>query len=295
MTIATLPAEPGELPPPAARGRRVAGWLLLPGTAILLVFFFYPLAFIVWRSVSEPEFGFSHYLALLDDGVSVVVLLRTLWTALLVGLCTLVIAYPYAYAMTRVGPKARGILLLLVLLPFWTSVMARNFAWYLLEQRGGVIDRAFAALGVNDVVLLGTVVGVTVAMVQVMLPFMVLPLYSAMSTIDGKLLDAATSLGAPRHRAFRTVYLPLSLPGVISGFSLVFILTLGFYITPALLGSPQEALISQVIETRVSDLTDFAGGGALGGVLLVVTLLVLFAVSRIARPVASLSRAVDHA
>jgi putative spermidine/putrescine transport system permease protein len=295
VTIATLPAEPGELPPPAARGRRVAGWLLLPGTAILLVFFFYPLAFIVWRSVSEPELGFGHYLALLDDGVSVVVLLRTLWTALLVGLCTLVIAYPYAYAMTRVGPKARGILLLLVLLPFWTSVMARNFAWYLLEQRGGVIDRAFAALGVDDVVLLGTVVGVTVAMVQVMLPFMVLPLYSAMSTIDGKLLDAATSLGAPRHRAFRTVYLPLSLPGVISGFSLVFILTLGFYITPALLGSPQEALISQVIETRVSDLTDFAGGGALGGVLLVVTLLVLFAVSRIARPVASLSRAVDHA
>jgi putative spermidine/putrescine transport system permease protein len=239
--------------------------------------------------------GFGHYLALHDDGVSVVVLVRTLWTALLVGLCTLVIAYPYAYAMTRVGPKARGILLLLVLLPFWTSVMARNFAWYLLEQRGGVIDRAFAALGVDDVVLLGTVMGVTVAMVQVMLPFMVLPLYSAMSTIDGKLLDAATSLGAPRHRAFRTVYLPLSLPGVISGFSLVFILTLGFYITPALLGSPQEALISQVIETRVSDLTDFAGGGALGGVLLVVTLLVLFAVSRIARPVASLSRAVDHA
>ncbi|MEV0316427.1 ABC transporter permease [Nonomuraea fuscirosea] len=295
MTSATLPAEPGELPLPARRGRRVPDWLLLPGTAILLVFFFYPLAFIVWRSVSEPEVGLGHYLALLDDGVSVVVLLRTLRTALLVALCTLVIAYPYAYAMTRVGPKARGILLLLVLLPFWTSVMARNFAWYLLEQRGGVIDRAFAALGVDDVVLLGTVVGVTVAMVQVMLPFMVLPLYSAMNTIDGKLLDAATSLGAPRHRAFRTVYLPLSLPGVISGFSLVFILTLGFYITPALLGSPQEALISQVIETRVSDLTDFAGGGALGGVLLVVTLLVLFAVSRIGRPVASLSRAVDHA
>ncbi|SFP31719.1 MULTISPECIES: ABC transporter permease [Actinomadura] len=298
MSTATVPARPAEVSSPAGRTgrrRRGASWLLLPVTAILLVFFFYPLAFIVWRSVSEPQLGLDNYLALLDDRVSLTVLLRTLQTGLIVGLCTLVIAYPYAYALTRVGPRTRGILLLLVLLPFWTSVMARNFAWYLLEQRGGVIDKAFAAVGIDGVVLLGTVTGVTVAMVQVMLPFMVLPLYSSMSSIDRRLLDAAASLGAPRWEAFRSVYIPLSLPGVVSGFSLVFILTLGFYITPSLLGSPQEALISQVIETRVSDLTDFAGGGALGGVLLVVTLLVLFAVSRIARPAASLSGAVDRA
>src|SRR5262249_13588313 len=151
--------------------------------------------FIVWRSISEPQLGLGNYIALLHDGVSMTVLLRTLRTALLVGLCTLVIAYPYAYAMTKVAPRARGILTLLVLLPFWTSVMARNFAWYLLEQRGGLIDKTFAAIGIDGVVLLGTVTGVTVAMVQVMLPFMVLPLYSSMSTIDRRLLDAATSLG----------------------------------------------------------------------------------------------------
>ena len=293
MTTATMPVP--ATAPPAARRRRLTGWLLLPATAVLLVFFFYPLAFIAWRSISEPELGLGNYLALLHDGVSVTVLLRTLRTAFLVALCALVIAYPYAYAMTRVSPRVRGILTLLVLLPFWTSVMARNFAWYLLEQRGGLIEKFFAAIGIDGVVLLGTVAGVTVAMVQVMLPFMVLPLYSSMSGIDHKLLDAATSLGAPRFNAFRTVYLPLSLPGVVSGFSLVFIMTLGFYVTPALLGSPRESLISQLIETRVTDLLDFAGGGALGSVLLVVTLLVLFAVSRVARPTAGLSKAVDRA
>ena len=294
MTTATLPGPPATAAP-SGRRRELTGWLLLPATAVLLVFFFYPLAFIAWRSISEPELGLGNYLALLNDGVSMTVLVRTLRTALLVAVCALVIAYPYAYAMTRVSPRWRGILTLLVLLPFWTSVMARNFAWYLLEQRDGLIDKFFAAIGIEGVVLLGTVAGVTVAMVQVMLPFMVLPLYSSMSGIDHKLLDAAISLGAPRFNAFRTVYFPLSLPGVASGFSLVFIMTLGFFVTPALLGSPRESLISQLIETRVTDLLDFAGGGALGSVLLVVTLLVLFAVSRVARPTAGLSKAVDSA
>lgn len=295
MTTATRPVRSGDLSPPAEPRRWTANWLLLPATAILLVVFFYPLAFIMWRSFSEPQLGLGNYLALLNDGVSVTVLVRTLRIGLMVGLLTLVIAYPYAYAMTRVGPRTRGLLLLLVLLPFWTSMMARNFAWYLLEQRGGLIEKTFATVGIDGVVLLGTVTGVAVAMVQVMLPFMVLPLYSSMSAIDRRLLDAAASLGAPKREAFRTVYLPLSVPGVVSGFSLVFILTLGFYITPSLLGSPQDALLSQVIAMRVNDLTDFAGGGALGGVLLAVTLLVLFAVSRIARPAAGLTKAVDRA
>nr|WP_083466285.1 ABC transporter permease [Kibdelosporangium sp. MJ126-NF4] len=278
-----------------SRLRTTAGWILLPAIAVLLVFFFYPLAIIVWRSFTEPSVGLDNYTALFTDGVSVTVLLRTLRTALIVGLATLVIAYPYAYAMTRVSRRMRAVLTVLVLLPFWTSVMARNFAWYLLEQRGGLIDRFFSAIGVDGVVLLGSVTGVTVAMVQVMLPFMVLPLYSTMSTIDLRLMDAATSLGASRPKSFARIYVPLSLPGVVSGFSLVFIVTLGFFVTPALLGSPQQSLVSQVIETRVGDLLDFPGAGALGTVLLVVTLVVLFAVSRVARPATALNQAVDRA
>lgn len=296
MTTATAPA-PAPAGTTSARRptKRVAvGWFALPATALLLVFFCYPLISIVWRSFSDPALGFGNYLSLLHDGTSVRVLWRTVFTALVVATCTLVIAYPYAYAMTRMGPRGRGIMILLVLLPFWTSLMARNFAWYLLEQRDGVIENMLAAIGIDGVVLLGSVAGVTVAMVQVMLPYMVLPLYSSMSSIDRRLLDAATSLGAPWPTAFRKVYLPLSLPGMLSGFSLVFIMSLGFYITPALLGSPQQALVSQVIGTRVNNLLDFGGAGALGAVLLVVTLLVLAVVNRFAGPTAALNQAVDR-
>lgn len=288
-TTAAVPAR--ALPRRGPLAARPA-WLLLPATAMLLVFFVYPLAAIIWRSFTDPSAGFGNYTALLHDDVSLKVLVRTLRTSLIVALCTLVIAYPYAYAMTKVGPRTRSVLTVLVLLPFWTSLMARNFAWYMLLQRGGPIDRFFGAIGIDGVVLLGTVTGVTVAMVQVMLPYMVLPLYSGMEKIDRRLLDAATSLGAPRWRAFLRVYLPQSVPGVLAGFSLVFVITLGFYITPALLGTPQQSLISQLIGTQVSSLLDFGGAGALGAVLLAVTLLVLFAVSRIVRPAAALREAV---
>lgn len=269
-------------------------WLLLPATAMLLVFFVYPLMAIIWRSFTDPTVGLGNYTALLRDDVSLKILVRTLRTSLIVALCTLVVAYPYAYAMTRVSARTRAVLTVLVLLPFWTSLMARNFAWYMLLQRGGPIDRFFGAIGIDGVVLLGSVAGVTIAMVQVMLPYMVLPLYSGMEKIDRRLLDAATSLGAPRWRGFIRVYLPLSVPGVLAGFSLVFVVTLGFYITPALLGTPQQSLISQLIATQVSTLLDFGGAGAMGAVLLAVTLLVLFAVSRIARPAAALGQAVGR-
>ncbi|WP_020501628.1 ABC transporter permease [Sciscionella marina] len=270
---------------PAGKPRARAHWLLLPAAAVLLVVFFYPLATILWRSIAEPEFGPGNYLAVLGDAVALRVVLRTLGTALIITAVTLLIAYPYAYAMTLVGRRARGLLTLLVLMPFWTSLMARNFAWYVLEQRGGVIERAFAAIGIHGVTLLGSVAGVTVAMVQVMLPFMVLPLQNAMLGIDRGLLHAAGSLGAPRPTAFLRIYLPLSMPGVLSGVSVVFIMSLGFYITPALLGTPQQALVAQVIGTRVNDLLDFPGAGALGAVLLVITLVVLALLGRVAGPV----------
>ncbi|AUI64313.1 ABC transporter permease [Amycolatopsis sp. BJA-103] len=261
-----------------------AAWLLFPAAAVVLVFFFYPLAAILWRSFTEPDFGVGNYLAVLGDEVQIRVLLRTLRTALIITVATLIVAYPYAYAMTLVGRRARTVLTLLVLMPFWTSVMARNFAWYVLEQRGGVIEKVLASIGFDGVVLLGSVAGVTVAMVQVMLPFMVLPLHSSMTGIDRSLLHAAGSLGASRPVAFLRVYVPLSMPGVLAGVSVVFIMSLGFYITPALLGTPQQALAAQVIGTQVNDLLDFAGAGALGAILLVVTLVVLAVLSRVAAP-----------
>jgi len=253
--------------------------LLLPAIAVIICFFLYPILTIVWDSFTDPKPGFQNYVKLLNDNVTIEVLWRTLVTTVFVTLGTLILAYPYAYAMTLVSGGARRVMMLVVLVPFWTSLMARTFSWYVIEQRGGVIAEFFSFFGL-DVVLLGSIAGVAVAMIQVMLPFMVLPLYSGLSGIDLRLLDAAKTLGANRFRTFRDIYLPLSVPAMASGASLVFIITLGFYVTPALLGSPREAMLSQIIAMRVNDLLDFAGAGALGLLLFVLTLAVVVLLSR---------------
>ncbi|MCC3273548.1 ABC transporter permease [Arthrobacter zhangbolii] len=227
------------------------------------------------------DFTLDHYKSLFTDGVTLTVLGRTAGTAVIVTVVTFLIGYPYAYLMTRVGPRLRGVLLVIVLVPFWTSVMARNFAWIVLLQRGGPVQSLFDALGAGDVVFYGTVVGVTVAMSQVLLPFMVLPLFSTLSSIDRKLLLAARGLGSSPIAAFWKVYWPLSRGGVVSGLILVFTLSLGFYVTPALLGSPQQSLIAQLLAQRTTQILDFAGASALGMLVLVVTLVLVVWANRI--------------
>jgi putative spermidine/putrescine transport system permease protein len=269
-------APAGRPAPPARRDRRNAVLLLLPALVVLTVLFVLPLLNVAVQSLTDPGFGFGHYTSLFTDGYTLRVLGRTVLTALVVTAAGLVLAYPYAYAMTIVGPIARAVLVTVVLVPFWTSMLARNFAWLVLMQDGGVIQRfLLAPVGLGHTVLLGTNTGVAISMTQVMLPFMVLPMYSRMQQIDRRLVKAAHGLGAGRVSAFRKVYIPLSLPGVVSGASLVFVLALGFYVTPALLGSPQSALIAQVINTQARELLDFGGAGAMGMFLLVVALAVL--------------------
>jgi putative spermidine/putrescine transport system permease protein len=285
------PTAPAQAPPPAA-GRRTPAWigrahasgwlLLLPALVALVVLFVAPLLSIVVDSFTEPTAGLGNYASLFTDGYTVQVLGRTVLVALVVAVVGVALAFPYAYAMTLVGPAMRGVLVTVVLVPFWTSMLARNFAWLVLMQDGGVIQTALGPFGLGEVTLLGTTAAVGISMTQVMLPFLVLPMYSAMEQIDGRLVAAGQSLGAPRTRAFRRIYLPLSAPGVVAGMSLVFVLALGFYVTPALLGSTGSAMIAQVINMRAKELLDFGGAGAMGMFLLVVTLVVLGLSRRIA-------------
>lgn len=271
----------------ALSGRNRQLLLLAPAVLMLLVFFAYPLADIVWRAFTDPEPGFGNFSDLLADPTTGRVLGRTLITSLVVALTTLLLAYPYAYLMTVTGPRTRAVLMALVLLPFWTSLMARNFAWIVLLQDGGPLGWLGSLFG-RDNGLLGTAPGVAIGMVQVLLPYMVLPLYSVMSGIDRRLMSAASGLGAGRFTCFRRVYLPLSMPGVISGTTLVFVLALGFYVTPKLLGSPKESMVAQVIGTKVEKLLDFGGAGAFSVILLALTALLLLLVSRVARTGAAL-------
>lgn len=275
---ATVEAPPptGRLAPARAGRGRATGWLLLlPALVALAVFFVLPLLNVVVDSVTEPDIGLGNYASLFTDGYTLRVLGRTLLVAVMVSAVGVVLAYPYAYAMTLVGPTMRAVLVTIVLIPFWTSMLARNFAWMVLMQDEGLIQRILSPFGLGDVTLLGTTTAVGISMAQVLLPFLVLPMYSAMDQIDRRLLAAGQSLGAPRARAFRRIYLPLSMPGVVAGVSLVFVLALGFYVTPALLGSTRNAMIAQVINVRTKELLDFGGAGAMGVFLLAVTLLVL--------------------
>ncbi|AGZ41419.1 ABC transporter permease subunit [Actinoplanes friuliensis] len=286
MAVSTATPEApttGRLGPARAGRARWAGWLFLaPALIALVVLFVVPLFSLVVDSFTEPETGLGNYASLFTDGYTIRVLGRTLFIALVVSVIGALLAYPYAYAMTLVGPTTRALLVTIVLIPFWTSMLARNFAWLVLLQDGGVVQRILTPFGLGDVRLLGTPLAVGISMTQVLLPFLVLPMYSAMSQIDGRLVAAGQSLGAPRSRAFRRVYLPLSAPGVIAGMSLVFVLALGFYVTPALLGSTRSAMIAQVINVRAKELLDFGGAGAMGMFLLVVTLIVLALSRRLA-------------
>lgn len=256
-------------------GRAQTAILLLPAAFLLVVVFFYPVGRIVWLSFTQPHVGWENYTAIFTDSSSVDVLVRTVIAALIVSAVCLVLAFPYAYLMSVAGQRGRMVMLAVTVLPFWTSLIARNFAWLVLEERGGPISRVFQAIGIPNVNLLGTVPGVIVAMVQLLLPYMVLPLFSVMSGINGRVMHAAYVCGAHRVSAFRRVYLPLALPGVTAGVSLVFLLTLGFYVTPALLGSSNDSLIGQLIGFKIETTLDFAGAGAYSTLLIVVMLVLL--------------------
>lgn len=273
-------------PSATLRRRAVRGpaGFVLPALGLLLVVLVWPLLQLLYRSVMTPTFSLEKYQALLTDGVSVTILTRTIVMSLTVTVVTLLLAYPYAYAMTKVSGRGRAVLMALVLLPFWTSLMARTFAWLVLLQDTGVVNSLLSAVGIGPLSLIRNSTGVTIGMTQVLLPFMVLPLYSTMSKIDVRLLTAAISLGAPARVAFRRVYLPLSMPGVVAGTTLVFIMSLGFYVTPQILGSPQQAMISQLIATKIDRLLDFGSAGALSAVLIVITVVLLALMSRVVKP-----------
>lgn len=261
------------------------GWaaLVVPAVAFAAVFFLVPLAEMAVRSVTEPSA--ANYSDFFAASAYVRVLGQTFRTALVVTVCCVVLGYPYAYAMRRTHGLGFALLCMMLLLPFWSSLLVRSFAWITLLQDTGVINRALMSLGVIDhpLSLIRNSLGVTIGMTHIMLPYMVLPLYAVMARIDLSLTDAAASLGASPVRAFRRVFLPLSLPGLAAGALLVFVLSLGFYITPALLGGPQNVLIGQLIADQVTTNVNFGFASAIGIVLLAVTLVVLGVGARLLR------------
>lgn len=256
------------------KDRATAG-LIAPALVLVIGVFAVPLVIMLWRAFTEPELGLANFGWYLSDSVQREVLVRTFVTGIEVTAICLLLGYPYAYAMVAAGPKLRLVMTFIVLVPFWTSLMVRTFAWVILLQDDGPLHSALTALGFGDVQLIRSNLGVVIGMSQILLPFMVLPLYAVMSGIDRRLVLASSSLGARPVISFVRVWLPLSAPGIGAGCLMVFISSLGFYVTPALLGAPDDSLISQQIYVQVNSLLQWGRGGAMGVVLLVVTFIVL--------------------
>lgn len=266
--------------------RAVPGRLLLlaPATAFLVVLFAAPLALVVVRSLTDPVAGLGNYAAIAAGEVYLRVLASTFGLAATVTLATVVLGWPVAWALARARGAWRLLLVALVLLPFWTSLLVRTYAWMVMLGRYGVVNQALMALGVTDqpLRLLHTGLATHVGMIHILLPFLVLPLWSVMERLDPSVLKAARSLGAGPFTAFVRVWVPLTLPGVVAGALLVFILALGFYVTPALLGGAKDLTVSMLITQQVTELLAWGFASALAVTLLAATLVVLVLAARVA-------------
>ncbi|RRH76134.1 ABC transporter permease [Falsigemmobacter faecalis] len=243
--------------------------LMLPFFSVIALVFLWPLLSLLSLSVLEPEPTLAHYQRAIDNPVYARVLWRTLVIALWVSAVSLLLAFPVALLMARSeGPKL-AFITACILLPFWSSVLVRTAAWSVLLQRKGLINEGMQGIGLTaePLKLLYTQGAVVVAMVHVLMPFMVLPIYGALRNIPADYARAAAICGAPPWRGFLHVTLPLALPGVIGGFILVFLTALGYFITPSLLGSPKEMMISTLISQQIREHLDWPFAAALVGLL----------------------------
>jgi putative spermidine/putrescine transport system permease protein len=267
-----------------ARPPALDGWalLLVPGVVFLLLAFGIPLAGMVLRSLTDPSP--ATYLEVFQSRTFLVSMGYTFQLALIVTLACLVLGYPWAYLMHTAGPTLRWVLAGMVILPFWSSLLVRTYAWSVLLRPSGVINFVLHQLGLvqQPLQLMGNTLGVAIGMTQIMLPFMVLPLFAVMSRMDPDLVPAAQGLGARPLTAFVRVFLPLTLPGIAAGSVLVFVVALGFYITPTVLGNARSPMLSQHIVNQTSVLLDFGLASALAVVLLVVTVALIYVGSRFA-------------
>lgn len=259
--------------------------LALPFLAMIALAFLLPLGMLLHESLFVPHFNVANYEKVFDQAVYLRVMGRTLRISVLVTAITLLLAFPLAALMARTRGLLLAILLLAVLLPLWTSVLVRTYAWLVLLQRNGVLNDVLFGLGIISAPtqFLRTESAVVLAMSHVLLPFMVLPLYSALRAIPNEYVRAAQMLGAGSFSVFRHVMLPLSLPGISSGCLMTFLLAIGFFVTPALIGGPQQMMLATLVQQQVTELLNWPFAGALVGVLLVFVLALVLIFNKVVR------------
>lgn len=274
MTVATAVVNADGLRRDAAAERRFFLSLALPSLVIVGIGAILPVVWILQQSLmtGQGDFTLANYTSLLTSGLTWKSLLVTLELSGATLLCCLLLGVPLAFLLASTSPKTASGLMVLILLPLWTSILVRTYGWLVLLRRDGLINDILAGLGFvsEPVPLVYNFAGTLIGMVHYMLPIFVLPTYAAMRDIDGNVVRAAASMGAGLWHCFRTVILPLASGGIVSGSIIVFVYTLGFFITPAILGGGRISPIAIRIDRTLSTLQDWGGAAALGILLLVI-------------------------
>lgn len=259
------------------------GWLLvLPFVLLVGALFLGPIVNVLWLSVTDPKPGLGNYAQLLTSDS----LVRILWTTLRVCvICTVIsviLGYSIAYAMVHAADGARNRMLSLLLVSFWISVLVRTFSWLMLLGRNGVVNNGLEALGIisQPIAFMRNELGVLIGMVHYMVPYAVLPILASMQSMDGRVVQASRSLGATGAQTFFLVYLPLTKSGLVAAGLLVFIINLGFYVVPAVLGGGKVLMVAEYISVQVLVTLQWGTAAMLAALLLFGVLALLFLMSR---------------
>lgn len=263
--------------------------LLLPATALFVVFFVLPLSVLVINSFYDysrlagiiPTFTFKNYLRILLDGYYLEIVVRTLRLAFMTSLATLAIGYPIALYLTVASARLRAWVILFILSPLLVSVIVRTFGWLIIFGPNGLIDTGFSSVGVKGIVMMHTEAAVVAGLANVLLPFLVLSVATSLQAIDPAVPLAASSLGASPWRVFRLVTVPLSLPGIVSGLLIVFSLASSSFVTPALLGGSDYKVMSAMVYQQALVLQNWPLAAAIAVALVLVVFLVLLVQTRV--------------
>jgi putative spermidine/putrescine transport system permease protein len=255
---------------------------LLPSLAFIGVIFIYPVLRVLLISVTDPQPGLGNYMLLVDNPALRRVFGVTIRIAVLTTLISVLVGYLLAYRMYVAKAAELRVIVFCLMFPLWTSVLVRAFSWVALLQNNGIVNSILLALGAVDqpLPMSRNELGVLIGMVHVMIPYATLPIYAAMKGVDPRVLQAARSLGATSWPAFWRIFLPLTLPGVGAGMILVFIISIGFYVTPIILGGGKVVMVAEYISVQITETLRWGLGSMLATVLLAVVLLFVFAFRR---------------
>ncbi|CDD34231.1 predicted ABC transporter permease component [Roseburia sp. CAG:309] len=254
--------------------------LLTISVTFLLVFMILPILDMFTKSVVDDNgFTWSYFKEFFSKSLYAKILLNTIRLSLIIGLVSIVLGYPVAYLMNRVGPVLRCIIMGCVQIPFWTSLLVRTYSWIAILQNQGVVNVVLQKLGIikQPIQLLYNDAGVIIVMTYIMLPYMIFSISSVMGQIDKNVIIASRSLGAGKTMTFFRIFLPLSLPGIMSGFFIVFLNTMGYYIVPALVGGQKSQMFSQTIQNELSGVLNWNFASAISIILVMVTMMIVLA------------------